>query len=108
MSLLAGCGGDNEPSRSPEETAQAWVDALNADDYERACALSVVEKEQACVELLKAEPFGDSGIKVEGFSGKGEEQGTFGISSAQDRSPRFIIERQGDEYLVHWEVSIIK
>ena len=118
--LLAGCWGDGEPSRSPEQTARAWVDALNAEDYERACALSVVDDEQDCVELLKAEPFGKSGIKVEGFSEGGDKEGSFGISSAQDRRPRgsgwtayapldgFVIERHDDEYLVHWEVSIIK
>ena len=122
--LLVGCDGEDEPSRSPEVAAQTWVEALNAEDYERACELSVVESENECVKVLKLKPFGKSDLEVEGFyfneSGDGTNGGTFAVSSAEDRQPRaegwtayaplegFNIERHGNEYLVHWEVSIIK
>jgi hypothetical protein len=111
---LVGCFGDDEPSRSPEETAHAWVTAINAGDYERACELSVVDDQAGCVELLAEEPFGER-IRVEGF-----ESDSFGISSREDRNPRgrgwtayaplsgFDIERHDGEYLVHWEISIIR
>ena len=39
--LIAGCGRDDEASLSPEETAHEWVEAVNADDFDRACDLSV-------------------------------------------------------------------
>ena len=48
--LFGGCwGGDDEPSRSEEETAEARVDALNDKDYDRACDLSVVDSHSECV-----------------------------------------------------------
>ncbi len=41
--LLAGCGGDDgdggDPSMSARETAQAYVDGQNAQDYARVCEL---------------------------------------------------------------------
>ena len=121
-----GCDRESEESsRSPEETAQAWVDALNAEDYARACQLSVAEDQDACRKLLEPEPFGKSGLRVEGFYfNKGSDagnEGTFAISSDADRKPRgngwtayapsaenLRIERHGNEYLIHWEVSVIK
>lgn len=111
---LAGCVGDDDPSRGPEETAHAWVDAINAGDHERACELSVVDDQAECVELLAKEPFGEQ-VRVEGFASD-----SFGISSRKDRNPPgrgwtayaplsgFDVERHDDEYLVHWEISIIR
>ena len=120
--LLTGCRGDDEPSRSAEETAQAWVDALNAEDYELACELSVVESKAGCRDVMKQEPFGRD-VRVEGYYSDLNEasgdQPVFTISSRRDRNPHtdgwtayasvdFRMERHDDEYLVHWEASIIK
>lgn len=87
---LAGCFGDDDPSHGPEETAHAWVAAINTADYERACELSVVDDQAECVELLKQEPFGKR-IRVEDLE-----------------SDSFDVELHDDEYLVHWEISIIR
>lgn len=38
---LAGCGGNSPPG--PEDTAQAWVDAIASHDYQAACDLEVEE-----------------------------------------------------------------
>lgn len=119
--VMAGCFGDeDEPSRSAEETAQAWVDAMNDEDYDRACDLSVVSSHSECVAIVKEKPFGEE-LEVEGFyKSRGEDDATFALSSEKDRQPRgkgwtayapvegFRVERDGDEYKVHFEVSIIK
>ena len=120
--VAAGCGGDDEPSRSPQETAEAWVSAINATDYEQVCDLSVISDEFDCVEAMKAKPFGDD-LRVEAFSDEGQAEdavATFGVSSQEDRKPRgdawtayapgneFTVERLGDEYKVHFEISVIK
>ena len=126
--VMAGCFGDNdEPSRTAEETAEEWVAAINEDDYERACDLSVISDQPDCVEAMKAKPFGED-LEVEGFyfnrsdgTGGTDGEGTFALSSSEDRKPHgdgwtayapssdgLRIERQGAEYLVHFEISVIK
>ena len=118
--LIAGCGGDDQDApRSAEETARAWVDAINAEDYERACDLSVFSLKSQCVEVMKEKPFGDD-LEVEGFYLNRTDEGTFAVSSEGDRKPRgdgwtayaptggFVVERVDDEYLVHFEISVIK
>ena len=120
--LFGGCWGDgDEPSRSPEETARAWVDAINDEDYDRACDLSVVDTKAECIDLLKHEPFGEE-LEIEGFysADDPDTEPTFGLSSREIRKPQgdgwtayapmdgFSVERDGDEYKVHVEVSIIK
>ena len=72
--------------------------------------------------VMEEKPFGEN-VEIEGFYFNGSEgadgEGTFAISSAQDRKPRrgwtayapmggFEVERHGDQYKVHWEVSFIK
>ena len=119
--LFGGCwGGDDEPSRGAEETAEAWVDALNDENYDRACDLSVVNSHSECVAMLTEKPFGEE-LEVEGFyKSRGEDDAAFALSSKEDRRPRgagwtayaptegFSVERDGDEYRVHVEVNIIK
>ena len=116
--FLSGCGGDDEPSRSAEETAQAWVDAVNAEDYERVCDLSVIESESDCLGVMKENPFG-ANLAIENFyPAEGDDEATVEFSSSQSRKPErgwtgyapkgFQVERDGDEYKVHFEVSIIK
>jgi hypothetical protein len=121
--LLGGClGDDDEPSLSAEETAHAWVDAINAEDYERACELSVFALKSQCVEVMREKPFGEE-LEIEGFylnESGADSEGTFAVSSSGDRKPRgdgwtayaptggFVIERVGDSYLVHFEFSVIK
>ena len=120
--MIAGCAGDDEPTRSPEETAEAWVAAINEGHYEEACDLSVTGDEIDCVAAMEAKPFGDD-LRVEGFSEDEQAQdevATFALSSADDRKPRgdgwtayaaregFSVEREDDGYLVHFEVSVIK
>ena len=118
--LITGCGGDDQDApRSAEETARAWVDAINAEDYERACDLSVFSLKSQCVEVMKEKPFGDD-LEVEGFYLNRADEGTFAVSSEGDRKPRgdgwtayaptggFVVERVDDEYLVHFEISVIK
>jgi hypothetical protein len=122
--LVAGCGGSDEASSlSPEETAQAWVEAINAEDYERACDLSVFALNTECVEVMEEKPFGQD-LQVEGFSPNrdkdAEGEATFTVSSSGERKRRsdgwtayaptggFIVERGGDAYLVHFEISVIK
>ena len=119
--VFAGCWGDDEPSLGQRETAQAWVDALNAGNYQRACELSVVKSVAECVELYREKPFGEN-LEVGGFDQPedGPDEARFALSSKELRRPRgtgwtayapmegFSIEREGDEYRVHVEVSIIK
>jgi hypothetical protein len=122
--LSGGCwGGDDAPSRSAEETAEAWVDALNDDDYDRACDLSVANSHSECVAIVKEKPFGEE-LELEGFyKTRPEDDATFTLSSKEDRRPRgagwtayaptegFRVERDGEEageYRVHFEVSVIK
>ena len=126
--VMAGCfGGDDEASRTAEETAEEWVTAINEGNYERACDLSVISDQLGCIKTMKAKPFGED-LKVEGFylnrsdgTGGTDGEGTFALSSSEDRKPRsdgwtayapssdgLRIEKQGNEYFVHYEVSIIK
>ena len=121
-SLAAGCNGGDDAPRSPEETAQAWVEAINAEDYDRACELSVFALKTQCVEVMEQKPFGED-LEVEAFylnRGEGANEGTFAVSSRGDRKPRgdgwtayapregFGIDRVGDAYRVHFEISVIK
>jgi hypothetical protein len=120
-SLIAGCGGSDDPPRSPEETAQAWVDAINDENYERACELSVADSNAECLDLFRQEPFGED-LEIEGFYSTDDPntEPTFGLSSRETRNPQgdgwtayaptdgFSVERDGDEYKVHVEVSIIR
>ncbi|MGH2838212.1 MAG: hypothetical protein ACRDJY_07690 [Thermoleophilaceae bacterium] len=118
--LFGGCWGDDEPSRSAEDTAQSWVDALNDQDYDRACDLSVVSSHSECVAIVNEKPFGEE-LEIEGFyKSRGEDDATFALSSGKHRQPRgkgwtayapvegFRVERDGGEYKVHFEVSVIK
>ena len=116
--FLAGCGGDHdEPSLSARETAQEWVDAVNAEDYDRACDLSVFDKQSLCLDLMRNEPFG-ADLKVWHFTDDppNGDAGAFLVSSAEDRKvggPAVVresiaVERDGDQHKVHFEVSIIK
>ena len=99
------------------------MDAINAEDYERACDLSVFALKSQCVEVMREKPFGQD-LEVEGFyfnrSEGADGEGTFAVSSRGDRKPRgdgwtayaptggFVIEHVGDSYLVHFEISVIK
>jgi hypothetical protein len=115
--LVASCGGSDDPPRSPEETAQAWVDAINDQDYDRACDLSVFEKKSLCLDLMRNKPFG-ADLRVWHFTDDppNGDAGAFLVSSAEDRKvggPAVVreaiaVERDGDQHKVHFEVSIIK
>lgn len=41
VAVLAGCGGSD--TKGPDDTAEAWVSAMAAHDFEAACALEVEE-----------------------------------------------------------------
>ena len=120
--VFAGCMGDeDEPSRSPPETARDWVAAINEGAYAHACDLSVVDTKAECIDLLKREPFGED-LEIEGFHSTEDPDAepTFGLSSREIRKPRgvgwtayapmdgFSVERDGGEYKVHFEASIIR
>lgn len=113
--FLTACGSDgSEPLRSAEATADAWVDALNRSDYDRACDLSAAEEGASCETLLEREPFGRN-LEIEAFYSDLDDtpgdQPMFTLSSEAERTPEgpgwtahalqeLRIERHGDEYLV--------
>ena len=117
--LVAGCGGGG--SRSADETARAWVDAINAEDWERACELSVKVDEQECVGLV-ADGFRDAegAMRIEGSYRSGDTT-TFAIAMPRRRDRdgevggwtgygpgEVAVERHDGEYLVHFEVTSIR
>lgn len=116
--VLAGCAGG---SRGADETARAWVDAINAAEWDRACELSVKESQQECVTAASA-GFGDAQgeMRIEGVYRSGETT-KFAVTTPQTRSggkevdgwtaygpAELAVERHDGEYLVHFEATGIR
>ena len=95
------------------------MDAINA-DYSRACELSVFDDTKECLKAMELEPFGHD-VAIERFysnnsvgaGGEATASITFGDGESEGQTASagiadVDIERHGDEYKVHFEVSITR
>lgn len=111
---LGGCG-----SLSAEETAREWVDAVNAEDWKRACALSLTDDERECRRLL-AGAYRDTRprMRIEGTRRAGsalyftveepnpEPEPTDGWTAYAPLEHS--VERIDGEHRVHFEIAVIR
>lgn len=79
--LVAACGGGSSPATA-EETARAWVEAVNVGDWPRACELSVAEGGAGACEGRLEHDFGAARgeVRLEGVHRTGDGA-QFGIST---------------------------
>jgi hypothetical protein len=114
MSLsVAGCGGG---PHGADGTARAWVKAINAQDWGRACELSVKDSQPGCI-AATSEGFRDARGKLRIASMRHSGGKTlFAVTApAPPRGKRwtgyapieFAVEPHGGKYLVHFEVAVI-
>ena len=114
---MAGCGGS---PLDADATAEAWVEAINAEDWSRACELSVKSNHDDCVSLIE-KGFHDAAgqlrianLRRDGdktvFSVSAPDSGQFkGTKGWTAYAPiAFAVEAHGEQYLVHFEVAVIK
>jgi hypothetical protein len=116
---VAGCGAG---PRSAQDTAREWVEAINAQDWKRACELT--DASDGCQERL-ADVFADvrGDLRIDTIHRRGERV-AFTVSTPQTRdgiegpdgdgwtgyAPAEIeVERHDGEYRVHFfEIAVIR
>ena len=64
LAALAGCSGAQEPA-SADEAIDAWINAINAGDRDRACDLSIGEASR-CQALLREAVPGRGRLELQG------------------------------------------
>ena len=85
---------------------RAWVDALNREDWAEACELTARWESVPCERILKQSFESAAGdLSVQGFYRSGNRT-TFALGGHDDLSPT--VERDGDGYLVHFDIAVIK
>lgn len=89
--VLAACGGSAGAS-SARDAAATYVEAVKAQDWQRACSVSVGGEEENCPELL-ATVYADPESVTPAPA----------VSEALK-----VVERSGDRYFVHFEYQIIR
>ena len=110
LAVLAGCGGDDTPTK-PDEVAGAWVEAMNDRDWDAACRLSAPVPDDAgttCAELLE-EAFADVEIDME-LEGVylSDDAGSILVRRPVDGLAEHELERHDGEWRVHFEIQIIR
>ena len=88
VGLLFGCGGDGDAS--PRDVAETYVAAVEAEDWEAACEVSVREQMDDCVAALR-EVYSDPATDV----------------PSVERT-REVVEEVDGRNLVHFEYVLIK
>lgn len=109
--LAAGCG--NGAPESAREAAREWVEAVNADDWARACELSAEER-AGCERALArgfADPEGD--LRLGGREGNAFTPSSSSASEVREGWSAYaptvlVVERRGGRYAVHTEVHVIR
>jgi hypothetical protein len=95
---LAGCGGGGDADR---KVAQRWVDALNARDWKRACALQV-RAGKACETVLRA-AFRGTEVKLR------EAGDNFAVNMRNgERLALVVEERGGEKRVAHGPIQVIR
>lgn len=107
---VSACGTDRTPKK-PEEVASAWVAAMNDQNWNGACKLSVLVSEnsgRSCAALLKR-AFSDMRLRMqyEGVYVAGDVGQVFLAHRAKALS-KVGLERHADKWRIHFEIQTIK
>jgi hypothetical protein len=117
----SGCGGEDPPSRGPEQTIHAWISAVNAGVWHRACALSVWPDDAplACEEAMRDGFRGRRPMTLVGIPNPRDERHRFGVSTPPPahaptsgwtayKATEYELEKHDGEYRVQFEVQVIR
>jgi hypothetical protein len=94
---VAGCGGGD----ADRDVADRWVEAVDAEQWKRACDLSVGPR-RICVEALREAFAGVDDLRLR------QAGGNFVVRGDRGEGVPFRVEDRGGEKLVHFEVQIIR
>jgi hypothetical protein len=106
--FVAGCGGADDGSPRAERIARTWVEAVNGQDYERACDLSYWFPKKDCLTILENAEFGTNldatEINEGGSSRFGPAEATFVLSrnGAKPLTGLHVAEDRDGELRVSW------
>jgi hypothetical protein len=116
VALGTGCGNNADIGRGPRETIAAWVHAVNAGDWGRACELSTMRANHAACEVaMRRQMDHMTPMKIVGIPQPDDPRHRFGVAPKLRKlqgvgwtaypAAEFELEQHAGGYLVRFEVQ---